>query len=991
MQTTTKALVPPFVTSSNSKLQLWAAVLFLAVALVGGWLFAIGLEEPLRPQLQPTSQLQLEAQLQLGSQSQPVDTATGTTSPPGATVETHHEVIPNPVHGSEFTVAPQCQASDQPCEWGDAATWLAGLVPQEGTRVIVDGHVQIANTDAIARSIGVYPGGTLSFARNVDTELVTADLVVFDGGTLHVGTSDAPINSDVQAEIIFRELPFDETDPTQILRGLVASGGTVRVSGNPLSNTYLPTLIEPTQGSTTITTAESMSSAGWSVGDSITIPGSQQCRPAAGDGCDSQTEDRTILSVSGGTAILDAPLSYDHPGARDVDGQITFTPHVINTTRNVVFRSENPNGVRAHALFHGRVDVDIRYAELVDMGRTTIDDLGPNNQKGRYPLHAHHLIGPHDPQANGYQFTLIGNKVDFGEENVTHGHKWGISIHGSHYGLIEGNTVDNASGAAIVTESGSEAGNMIRENFAVRVVGGNGERLADLDPFDNTKSGRAGVGFWFNGGGRNSVVDNVAADVTECTFCFGFKFDNVFPADATVLFPDAQGQDPLIEGGETVPAKFVGINDFVDNEAYAVPNGMTVWWVCATFETPHDNCSSNLDSFNVWHHHRWGFYGYETNNMTLENFVIRGDEAALSNQFELVRGLEFGDYLQRNLVVSNADIQNMEIGMRLPAFRDERGATGPDDGLFVLEDSYVVATEGLKLFAPHSVNGTPDDLSAQTALIRNVQFDYPGVAPAGVERNHIVVSNQSVLADNAKSNFERRNDVIVENYNRAPGVDGDDFTIVPGYQDPSRCQGAVSNCDINLTARYGDIENGHIFPVAGAPVPGIPAEQEPVEQKPVEEEPVGNDPIVAPGVPNLLINGGFGSELEPWTRWSLDYNVEVSVESGEVRMAHVDVSGHNFSQLSQRVGRVESGDTYRLRFDIRSNRSDGTIDVLFEQFDSPWGRLTNPAEVQVDQSVRTVELMLTSNATSAETKLMFQLQDEAQTVWIDNVELTQVQ
>ena len=801
------------------------ATFLLGVAVLGGWILA------------GTAVAQ-----ETDSQGDQTHGATEDAVIPGATVETHHEVIPNPVHQSDFSVAPRCQTSAQPCQWDDTSTWRSGSLPGANTRVIVDGNVQIDSQDAVARSVGIYPGGTLTFDQDVDTRLRTADLVVFAGSTLHVGTSEAPIDPSVQAEVIFRDIAFDPNDPTQILRGLVAAGGTVRVSGSPLGDTYLRTAIEPTADSAAITTADSMSDAGWRVGDTVTIPTSQQCAVAAANGCESQTEDRIIVSISGDTATLDEALTYDHPGARDHNGEIDFMPHVINKSRNVIFRSENPDGLRGHMLLHGRVDVDIRFTELRDMGRTSIEDLGVNNQKGRYPLHAHHLIGPLSPQANGYQFTFVGNAVDFGEENVTQGRKWGISIHGSHYGLIEGNVVDNASGAAIVTESGSESGNRISENFAVRVVGGNGERTSDLDPFDGTKSGRAGVGYWFNGGGRNSIRDNVAADVVDCTWCFGFKVDNVRSGE--LIFPSEQGSDPLVDGGETVDGNLIGFNDFVGNEAYAVPNGLTVWWLCTTFETPHPGCSSNLDSFQVWHHHRWGYYGYETSNLTLDNFVIRGDVDRLTNRFEPVQGFEFSDYLQHNLLVSNADIQNVNEGLRLPTFRDVRNATGPNDGVNVFEDLYVVATEGIGVWAPSSVNGEARDLAAQTSVIRNVQFEYPRVGSPDGERAHIRISDTSLLLDDTKTNYDVRNDVFVENYNRAPGVDGDDFYIVPGYQGPGRCDSNIGNCGLDLTARYSEIEQGHIFALAGdtvGPTSSPPVENEVADETAVEDAP-GNEP-----------------------------------------------------------------------------------------------------------------------------------------------------
>ena len=595
-------------------------------------------------------------------------------SGPGPLINTHHEMIPNPVHNSNFRVAAACRTSV--CFWDSPNTWVTGTTPDSDSLVIVDGQVRIRDLDAVARSIVVYPGGELSFATNSNTQLEVADLVVLEDSTLEIGTASSPIAVGNTAEVIFRDLQFDANDPGQHLRGLVVTGGVVKVFGRTLSDSFIRTAGEPGSGSNQIALTQSALNAGWRVGDVVVIPTSRQCAVASGS-CSDQTETRTIQAISGNglQLTLNQALQFDHPGARDHAGTLDFTPHVINKSRNVIFRSENPQGVRGHMLFHGRADVDMRYAEINGFGRTDIRDLGATNQKGRYPLHAHHLIGPVDPQANGYQFTFVGNTIDFGAENRQQDRKWGVSIHGSHYGLIERNIVDYASGAAIVTESGEEVGNMFSENFVVRVVGGNGERLHDPDPGDGSKLGRAGTGFWFNGGGRNFFHNNVAAAVVECVYCYGFKFDNV--SNGTLNFPTQQGADPHMGGGQNISADAVGLNNFVGNEAYAVPNGLTIWWECTVFETPNDNCSSNVDSFRVWHHHRWGYFGYETNNMTLDNFTVRGDAAILSNRFENVVGIEFSDYLQRNLTIVNADIQNVSTGINMSSMRDERFATGP--------------------------------------------------------------------------------------------------------------------------------------------------------------------------------------------------------------------------------------------------------------------------------------------------------------------------
>ena len=729
----------------------------------------------------------------------------------GAVVKTHHEMVPNPVYGSDVRIAEACKDAAQSCDWASPSTWTTGSVPDGDSLVIVDGHVQIQDLNALAHSVGIYPDGKLSFAANENTRLSVADLLVFQGGTLEIGTENSPIGSDVSAEVVFRDLPFASNDPNEHLRGLVTLDGEVNVHGHELNEVFIRSVGEPSGGASVIALSQSPSDAGWRVDDTIVVPNSTQCAFESGSTCPDLTEERTITAISGNNITLNQSLQHNHPGARDHNNELDFTPHVINKTRNVVFKSENPQGVRGHLLLHGRSNIDIRYAEFQSLGRTDIRDLGPTNQKGRYPVHAHHLIGPRTAQSNGYQFTLIGNTVDFGQENNQQDRKWGISIHESHYGLVDRNIVDRASGAAIVTESGSEVGNRFSKNFVVRVVGGNGERQHDPDPGDGSKLGRSGTAYWINGGGRNHFDSNVAAAVVECTYCYGFKFDNVENGD--LQFPLSQGDDPYMGGGETVDAYTVGINNFVNNEAYAVPNGLTIWWECTRGDLPRSNCSSHIESFNVWHHHRWGYYGYQTNNMTIKDFVMRGDPLVLHNEFENVIGMNFADYMTRNGTIINADIQNVRTAIQMPSMRAARNETGLGVGITTIEDSYLVSTIGLDVVVPSSVNGI-DNLPPQTTVVKNVQFESINPGENDIDEAYILLNENSQFP----SDTALRNDVHVFNYNSEPGTEGDDLYIVPAYQTQTTdtdsvtsCNSLIAQCNNEETSNYPDISQGHVY------------------------------------------------------------------------------------------------------------------------------------------------------------------------------------
>jgi len=734
-------------------------------------------------------------------------------SDPGPTVVTHHETIPNPVYGSAQRVADQCRAVQTPCAWDEPATWSTGALPDSDSQVIVDGNVQINDESAIAYAVGIYPGGQLRFNPATNTRLQSGDLVVFAGGALQIGTASQPIGADVTAQIILRDLPF-ANDPKQHLRGIVVVDGTFTIHGRALAETFIRTAAESQPSATTITLAQSALAAGWRVGDEVVLPKSSQCAIATTQGtCPDETEDHTIAAIAddGMSITLAAPLQFHHPGARDHQGQLDFLPHVLNKSRNVIIRSENSNGVRGHILLHGRALVDIRYARLQDLGRTDIRNLGDDNQKGRYPLHAHHLIGPSTAPANGDQYTLVGNVVDFGGENGTQLRKWGISLHNSHFGLVAQNIVDYAAGAGLVTEDGSETGNRILRNFVVRVIGGNNERSEDRDPSDNTKLGRAGVAYWFNGGGGNQIEENIAAAVAECTSCYGFKFDNVYNGD--LLLPTGRGADPHDGGGVLTSSYTIGLTDFVRNEAYAVPNGLTIWWVCTDYETPIDSCSSTVHEFRIWHNHRWGYFAYETNQMTLDRFTHRGDATLLTNPYESLIGLYLVDYFQRRTVIRNADIQGVATAIEAPVHRDIRGSSGPDVGMTVIEDSLLIAGAGIYITSPSTTNGS-DDLAPQTTLIRNVQFGHPATRPG----DDIVITGDGASSATS-NNRELRNDVWVINYNRAPGANGDNLYIVPTYQEAARCDATLGDCSTEISANYPAITGGRIYSLADSAVP----------------------------------------------------------------------------------------------------------------------------------------------------------------------------
>src|SRR4029453_16590780 len=243
-------------------------------------------------------------------------------------------------------------------------------------------------------------------------------------------------------------------------------------------------------------------------------------------------------------------------------------PPIGNSSRNVIVRSENPAGTRGHMIFLLRADIDLRFVEVREMGRTRMGVLDNTeftdqgevrrlgtNQIGRYAIHFHHYSGPRQTPANGYQFTLIGNAVDGAP-------KWGITVHNSHYGLVRDNVVYNTHGAGIVTEDGTESFNVFDHNFALRSEGSgdfaprSGYGGAAPDP------GGEGAGFWFRGP-NNYIRHNVAANADA--FGFGLAAGSL----DVVQVPAFKGADTS-RPAETVTldTTSAAVLEFTDNEAY---------------------------------------------------------------------------------------------------------------------------------------------------------------------------------------------------------------------------------------------------------------------------------------------------------------------------------------------------------------------------------------------------------------------------------------
>lgn len=729
---------------------------------------------------------------------------------PSAAGAQHHSPSPGLPRGIPAFCSDATIVSAGSGAWSDPNTWSPAGVPASGARVrIAAGHevsYDIVGTDTISC---ILVDGALRFRTDTNTLLTVGTMLVTDGGELEIGTELTPVDAQVRAELVIANQAIDDTtDPEQFGTGLLAFG-KVRMHGAlkwpsfaRLSFDRRRGTGDPRAGDTVLNLEEDQ--MGWQAGDQLILPDTRQLGPDERfqNASFHQAERLTIQSVDFASIALGEPLQFNHEGARDAMGRLDRTPHVGNLTRNVVIRSADPQGVRGHTLYTQQANVDIRYVQFQDLGRTTNDPIDSTtfdqagnvvhigaNQNGRHAINLHHLRGPANPggKLQPFQFTLVGNAfVD--------SQKAPITLRQAHYGLIQENVIFNATGAGIMTADGNETNNQFIHNFVVGIVGrGNRNDPARLPDDD----GSEGAGFWFKG--FNHVVwDNVAANVVNrdpfLVNSAGFSF--TWPA----ALHGTEVKLPLDKGADlSDPSQFVSTNmlyvpllAFDGNEAYgAMTAGLTLQYLGTDGRnTDGPVQESFITNFAAWHTHEAAFFGFPTNKVTFDGFTVRGHRSGLGPN-SIATGFAFGDYKNRDVTVRNADIQGMNTGINL-----SQGT----EGTFLVETSrlqnyYSNITAMTLETAGTRVPVAPD---GRMTVVRSVDFAPMPATGDPSDRPFVAVSMQwNDTPRNATGEFywDQRPDTLVINGYTVDGVPtGENYQLFYSPQETRNIAGGLATC-----------------------------------------------------------------------------------------------------------------------------------------------------------------------------------------------------
>lgn len=537
--------------------------------------------------------------------------------------------------------------------WFDPSTWANGQVPGDGAKVVIPEGVSVLYDGQSNASIfTVRVDGELDFATNKNTHLEVDTFVVTPTGHLTIGTADHPVAANVQTVITFADNgPIDvDWDPRLLSRGLI-SMGDVQIHGAE-KEAFVRLAVDPMHGDTSMKLESPPD--GWRVGDRIVLTGTHYVEPAnvakgAVQPSVTQDEELIITGISGNTVYFDRPLQYDHEGARS-----DLKAYVANYSRNIRFETENaattPVHERGHVMFMHSDDVDVRYAEFYELGRTDktersfdISDIdhvtSDSNVQGRYSLHLHHTgVGDLDNPA-----MIVGNAV-WGSPG------WGYVHHDSN-AIMTNNASYNVSGAAFVAELGNETGRWA-DNIAINTWGVN-NLIKEGDDVNNFDNGRTGVGFWFQGRMVDSV-GNIAAGATYG----GFVYMHRVPTDQYKILDPATSQlSDKLQYLDTVHLDKPNISKFLENEVIA--SGMGLHVVKSNAQQGHD-VRSVIEDFTAWET-KSGIVLEYTSHYTIKGLDIVGadwSKLSTASSFGINLGTDMYD-----LVVIDANIEGYRHGV----------------------------------------------------------------------------------------------------------------------------------------------------------------------------------------------------------------------------------------------------------------------------------------------------------------------------------------
>ncbi len=726
------------------------------------------------------------------------------TYPTDTNIVTDHDTVPN--FAKNATIL-----SVNTGNWSDASTWDLARVPTSGDIVgICEEHTVTLDVDTAAlKAVGV--AGSLVVKANTTLTMIVQHFIVYGPPTLgtgnygyfECGTESTPINAANVVTFITPDVALESSGDTAQYGNAFHFFGKVRING-AVKTPYLRTTGDVADAATSLTLTSTPTN--WKSGDRLLIPDS---RPLI-DPVSMKPFLDEVVTLSSNVSTASASISAcndAHPAWHNDVGGVDpeWTPHVANLTRNVIFKSASadPTNVRGHVMFHGRCDIDVRYARFDSLGRTkwTAQVATGTNQKGRYPLHLHHISGPTSIPASGYQYVVKGCVIE--DQSTIEQRKWGIVMHDSHYGLIQQNICYRNGGSNMYSEQGNESFNVIDGNL---FCGSNGDEGRGDAQYNAANPGTEGCGLWL-AGMNNYVRNNICANAAS--FLYGiYNGDNpeTGGGHSGALIPDFQGADPD-EDGHTPTNGNVTILEFLDNEGYCCDIGLNPWFIGTLYTAIEPVITQSvIEGYKSWNVKR-GTFCYPTNNVKFLNCSFRVDFGQL--QFSTGSyGILPVDYMQRDQILEGCEFLGCRIGIGVPLkVGDTRDANSSSQGEFLIKDCTFQCLADIYEYNFTAVTGGGDVEAPRKVTIDNPTFIPVTADTGGSTRSHFAWGWFTSNGDFPNYNWILLDETFLLNYG------GNDYKIwvdqqVGTYITPQSSGSNVGSPDSGKTNTQNLADNG---------------------------------------------------------------------------------------------------------------------------------------------------------------------------------------
>lgn len=578
--------------------------------------------------------------------------------------------------------------------WSDPATWSNG-VPDAGATVwIPNGATVTVDGQQTTPLRAIRDNGVLTFAPNVNTSLLVNTLIVGTDdnptgqpeGELDIGTSAAPIEAGVTAELLFADLGPQAAlfpDDSQQLTGGLICMGTINIFGSTV--TPYVNMQNTAIGATTLTL--SSQPTGWQAGDVLLIPGTSASR--------TQTEQIAIAAIqdnADGTAsvTLAAPLRYAHaaPAGQSVQ--------VADENRNVTIADQGTatqyaDGAYGHVMIMHNDAAAIAYAAFLDPGRTdksvvegSLLSNGTVNVAGRYSLHFHECYWPsingEDPpiQVVGcYQAGGVG---------------WGYVNHRSNVDFLN-DVAFNDYGAAFADQAGDELGSfqnclaVLTKSDGYISGGPGGEEFRRVKAGD---FGFMGQGFWLASPGTSLIGNSV--------------WDAYLSYDYLTLDLAGQGLPGLVRYWNGQLTQLVPLAPFKNNTAGETACALQMGW-----HTPGPFVWTVFDHFTA--------FGVTLVGMNIDNQGYVGNMDFEDPIFlaapghRPLCGIRMALGYSQSLIVNNGDVEGFQKGIALNSYYETQVEGGYWDN-------------ATNFYIPESVNPREIDFTGNIVFGPHSKIDY---------------------------------------------------------------------------------------------------------------------------------------------------------------------------------------------------------------------------------------------------------------------------